>query len=436
MAEEDMNQPVQPQEEPQEPTQEQQQTVQPQEEAPPQVIEIRPPPPFEGEGLDSIIEEYAKLRGLDDKRAAAVKLARAMYSLGVNPERYTKNVETYINNMSSLLEAIPDTEETMPVKGALLGKTALEASRLIHKAHFPEEYDFDLQRDLAAVRRMALTLKMIDKVFGGENEVGNKEIELLKKKIEAMEEKDKFQQMLQPIQMQIQQIQKQIENLTNKQGMNAPEPLLAEIRRLNEKISMIEKQYGLTKEISDIKQQINALASKPAPTPTTQAPAPVQPADPTEQLTTFIDKTTKLLNTLKDYAKTYGKEAGELDWRSVAISTIGEVGTEAIRAFREVQSQRKMAETQTQGTVDPIIERRVYNYAMRKIQEGATTLNTVEAAKELGLTPMQVWDALTSIKNKGSLTAQAVKEHAKKEKAQVEDHTGIEEGEIAGVEET
>jgi len=431
MAEENINQPDQPQEQ----TQIEQQPVQ--EEVPPQVIEIRPPPPFEGEGLDSIIEEYAKLRGLDDKRAAAVKLARVMFNMGVNPERYTKNVETYINNMSSLLEAIPDTEETIPVKGALLGKTAVEASRLIRKAHFPEESeDFDLQRDLAAVRRMALTLKMIDKVFGGGNEVGNKEVEMLKRKIESMEEKDKFQQMLNPLQMQIQQIQKQLENLTNKPNTsNVPEPLLAEIRRLNEKISAIETKYGLTKEISDIKQQISALATKPPPMPTT--PTPTQPADPTQQLTSFIEKTTNLLNTLKDYSKVYGKESGELDWRSVAISTIGEVGTEAIKAYREVQSKQKTAtQTQTQGAVDPIIERRVYNYAMRKIQEGANTLNTVEAAKELGLTPMQVWDALTTIKNKGLLSAQAVKSRVQKKEAQVEDHTGIEEGEIAGVEET
>lgn len=416
--------------EPEEPQPQQQQ-----EEAPPQVIEINPPPPFDSEGLDAVIEEFARLRGLDDKKTAAVKLARVMRNFGVNPDRYAKNVETYINNMSALLSAIPDTPETIPVKGALLGKTALEASQLIRKAHFPEQAeDLELSRDLAAVRRLAITMKLLDNVFTGGSSKSSSEVEMLKRKVEDLEKRNQFQQMLEPLRQQINMIQQQIDKMmSSPPTASGVDRVLTELQNLNQRINQIENKYGLTKDLAEIKERIAQIENRPQPAPVT-VPTP-QPSNPADQMSQVVDSLTKLYEKLVEFGKKYGKEAGELDWRSVAISTIGEVGSEAIKAFKEAQKSSRTTQTQTTG-VDPIIERRVYNYAIKKIQEGEKTLHIPRAAKELGLTPNQVWDALTSIKNKGLLSAQAVSKVAKKtEEPKVEDRTGLSESEI-GFDET
>lgn len=439
MSEENFEGEVSPQPEasPQQEPPPQPQPEQQMEQQPPQVIEIRPPPPFEGGGLDAIIDEYAKIRGINDKRAAAVKLARTLFNMGVDPERYTKNVEAYINNMSALLSAIPDTEETIPVKGALLGKTALEASQLIRKAHFPEQTeDLELQRDLAAVRRMALTMKVLDHVFkGGGSETENKEVLELKQKIAQMEKQREIEQALSPLRSEINNLKEMIKNIQSQPKPQMQESvILKEIQRLNDRLNNIETKYGLSKEIADLKEKI-AEVSRNVQTP--QIPqTPTQPPDPITQVTNALDSASKLMEKLDELRKTKGKDLTELDWKAVTINTVGELGKEFIKLYKEQSTPQPQPQPQPQRRgIDPIIERRVFNYAMKKIQEGQQTINTIEAAKELGLTPNQVWDALTVIRDKGLLSMGDA--HAKKEKPKVEDKTGLEiqEGEI-GVSET
>jgi len=50
-----------------------------------------------------------------------------------------------------------------------------------------------------------------------------------------------------------------------------------------------------------------------------------------------------------------------------------------------------------------MIERRVYNYAVKLLNQGKTEINTKEAAEELRLTPKKVFEALQALKERGAL---------------------------------
>jgi len=127
-----------------------------------------------------------------------------------------------------------------------------------------------------------------------------------------------------------------------------------------------------------------------------------------EKLGSLIDSLSTLVEKLMTFqAKFGGKkgEAGELDWRTVTVTTAGEVLQEAIGAVREIEAGK--AEEGAEGEKPPasgeLIERRVYNYAMKKIAAGQLNVDPYKAAEELGLTPNDVWNAIENLKKRGAL---------------------------------
>jgi len=130
-------------------------------------------------------------------------------------------------------------------------------------------------------------------------------------------------------------------------------------------------------------------------------------ADTIDQLTILIDK----IKTVQ--GKLGGGGEGEFDWRAAALTTIGEVTTEALHTFRDIQNPPLGSEEETkegeegkkEELSNQVVLRRVYNYAVKKIGEGQLQLNPYDAAKELNLTPNQVWWAVEELRKKGLLKA-------------------------------
>jgi chromosome segregation ATPase len=112
-----------------------------------------------------------------------------------------------------------------------------------------------------------------------------------------------------------------------------------------------------------------------------------------------LDGMNTFLGTLETLEKRLKKEpTGDFDWKAATVSTLGEIGKEAVSVFREVQASRPQ---QYQNQMQPaaaapqqdrykVAKRQVQGYIMKLIDEGATQLNMIEAAKQLGLTAQEV----------------------------------------------
>ena len=106
-----------------------------------------------------------------------------------------------------------------------------------------------------------------------------------------------------------------------------------------------------------------------------------------------------------------GESSGELNWQTVAVNTIGEVSKEAITAARDIEKaragapetleERQTAENKPKPVMRGIIKRQLQNYILTKMQGGATQLNIPSAARQLGLTQQQVFQAYQDLVKEG-----------------------------------
>jgi len=152
-------------------------------------------------------------------------------------------------------------------------------------------------------------------------------------------------------------------------------------------------------------------------------------ADTIDQLTTLIDKIQGIQSKFK------GGGEGDFDWRAASISTVGEVATEALRTFRDIHEPVLGPEDEGGGgeagdqkkeeVGNQVVLRRVYNHAVKKISEGQLQLNPYDTAKELNLTPNQVWWAVDTLRKRGLLKAEQQSSGTKQE-GEVEHGRGTE----------
>jgi gas vesicle protein len=172
-------------------------------------------------------------------------------------------------------------------------------------------------------------------------------------------------------------------------------------------------------ELQKVTARLEALESKTTTTP----PQPTETAELKEirdNLKNITDKlgekvgargltlgdVTELINVIETLEKRLVKKEGEVDFKTVLASTFGEVGKEAISAWRDISTAGK---TETQppqpeapaSTMQNIIKRQVQNYIIQRMEAGATTINVQQAANELGLTPQQVQWAYNQLVKEG-----------------------------------
>jgi hypothetical protein len=382
------------------------------EEAPPKVIEIKPPPPLE-EALDPIIDMFMEVRGLKDKKQAAVKLANVLYHLGFNPQREIDNVTTYINNMSAILQSIPDTPETAPVKGALLARTATEAALGLRKAHaLPSlSEEEELEREARFYRRMAMSMRMMDSIFKGGESTANPEVEALKEKVKILEqqlrkgeEEKALDAKLAPIREQLNILMHRIENLTQPKPPTEEESGLSkEVKQMldamNKRLDTLDQRYQTSQEIQSIRNEIATLK--------TSLEKSGKPSDVTD----VFDQAVKLIDKVNEVVKKAGGVGeGEFDWRAAAISSASEIATEAINAYKEIaatkpkeEEQPKTMQKQPEKVSEQIVDRKLLSYIQGKLAQGAKEFLSTEAAQVLGVPEEEILKSFQRLKAKGIL---------------------------------
>ncbi len=110
------------------------------------------------------------------------------------------------------------------------------------------------------------------------------------------------------------------------------------------------------------------------------------------------------LDTYDRIAKRGKGESGEFDWKTMAISTTGDIAREGLQAYKEMSKElSKEAAASTSPQVDEVTKRQVLNYALTQIKRGAKNVDVNKGAEYLGITPREVYNALEILNKEGAL---------------------------------
>lgn len=138
-----------------------------------------------------------------------------------------------------------------------------------------------------------------------------------------------------------------------------------------------------------------------------------------------VQKVMELVDAIEKRTRQAG--GGEVDYRTMAVSTAGEIGKELVAAWRDISTSKAQAEAYTPpqpetpaATMQNIIKRQVQNYILQKMKAGATSLNVPQAAHDLGLTPGQIVWAYNQLAQEGWFQVKPAKKGRVKETVQPE----------------
>ncbi len=200
---------------------------------------------------------------------------------------------------------------------------------------------------------------------------------------------------------------------------------------------VVEQVVGqIMPELKSVKDRLDAFEKQAAAASQQQAPPPEtselrEIRDSLKEITDKIGEkigakgltlsdVEQLMNVIETLEKRIVKRegGGEVDYRTMAVSTLGELGKEVVSAWRDIQTakapsyatQPPLQEETPASAMQNIIKRQVQNYIIARMKAGATTINTAQAAQELGLTPGQVYWAYNQLMREGWFQLQAQKQ--------------------------
>lgn len=175
-------------------------------------------------------------------------------------------------------------------------------------------------------------------------------------------------------------------------------------------------------ELQKVSERLEALEAQAAstPQPTTETAELREIRDSLKSVTDklgekigakglTLNDVTELIDVIKVLEERVVKKSeGEVDFRTMAVSTVGEMGKELITAYKEISTAKAEGagaqppqETTPASAMQNIIKRQVQNYIVQRMEAGATTINVANAAQELALTPGQVAWAYNQLMKEG-----------------------------------
>lgn len=374
-------------------------------ERPAQIVEIKTP--LDKPEFDFFIENFMKKTGLSDRKQAAIMLTNMFYDMGLNPYDDMKELTEAVSQMNMMIKNLPNSPAALQVKDTVAGMYAARAGRAMLEK-FPKigqrsESDDRMERIMDKYMPMILAMKTMGQMMidPGVQQQQKAQVDVppeFKKEIELL--KGEFSEVKQLL----------ITQAKEKEQKDFANNLLTTVSsQINPQIDAIRTQ------IETVANSVNALA-------TAQAAAPQTPSS-----TTATAEIIQIKNDMKDIADRLGEKAGargltlddvnpildlvdkldkrlgkkepegEYNWKAAAISTMGEIGKEAMATGKEIMQNRPQAfpgqqpqQPAAANEMKVIMKRQLQNYILQRLQKGATELNIMEAATTLGLSPQQV----------------------------------------------
>lgn len=417
---------------PSEETTEKKETAEPKEEekdAEGRIIEIHPPPPFDEATLNPFIDVFMAKRGLADRKQAAVKLANVLFRMGYDPRKDIQNVTTYVDNLSTVLSALPDTPETVPVKGALLARGALDTAGMLSRSHFGERdmsgVDPELKQMLKFAQNAKVTMKILDSAFAGDSNSGggSSGLKELTARLNRLEGDKALDAKLAPLHAEMRNLQQNVQALLTRETTKKPaeeSPGMKDVKTMfsamEKRLDGIDQRYQFSNEVQGIKTEIATLKTLVEK----GGGKPGNVSDVFDQAVTLMDK-------ISEVTKKYGGAGfgeGDFDWRAAALSTVSEIGTEAISAAKEIYTEKHPAELREDKTAatekisERVIDHRLLSYIQKKTATGALEFNSLDAARKVGASNEEVLASYQRLVQKGILKGGRADEAKSEEKEQ------------------
>jgi len=384
--------------------------------------------------LDLIITNYATKHGIA-KHEAADRIFQILYPEGSIPERgppIAPSVEEESGSQEVVVGggvAVPSEpdvvseELTKTVKDLRAVKTIEALSKgLSEHGDKPEKTDLPSWSEI-------LNQKKMEYLFGGKENQGKQVdvqamVETFNKALEAQTEK--FEKMFAEhakadVEKERDFYKTRLEEREEEEKRGAElavalAPFQQDMKVLNDKLESLAEKVKPESRQPPTSAELEAIRS--LGTSIKEALVEVgkgKGGSEADKLTEYLDHLGAVIDKVTEFVgKKGGESAGELDWKSSALSVFGEVATETLKTYKDIQTSKPREEEETKEEQpelsSQVIERRVYNYAMKKIAAGELQLDPYKAGEDLGLSANQVWKAIQSLQKRGALKAPQVKE--------------------------
>lgn len=419
MAEDEENPPEETPQTPEEEAPETPQETPQKKESPPQIVEIRTP--LDRAEFDWFMTAFMDKMHITDRKQAAIMASSMLYDMGLDPYGDLKDVQKAVEEMNTVLKSLPDTPTSARVKDTVGGMLAAKTGRTILEA-MPRTSGQDPMMDRAErimdkYMPMIMGMRMVTEAMRAEpGQTREKEAKTLELPDSVKQELGALRSEVGTLKDYLKQQQaterdKAIREETVKEIVAQFGPT---VQALEAKITELQKQGstspqtitipGLDDLSSKLREAIDKLGERAGAKSLTLAEV--------EPILTLMDSLEKRMKK---------EPTGEFDWKTAAISTIGEIGKEAVTAAKDVMAARTPPSTLATPTPTPqsaemqgIIKRQVQNYILRRLNTGATTMNLQEAAQNLGLAVEQVAWAYQQLMQEGWINVRVPGQRKKK----------------------
>ena len=408
-----MEQPIEQQNEPMMPEQP------PEQAAPERPSFVTIQTPLDRPEFDFFLTQYMNKLGLKDKRQAAIQLTNLLYDSGLDPYSDLKELQGTIQQVTSLLQSLPDSPQAQSVKDTVGAVYTAKVGQALMKKIPQLASGSDATADRFE--------KMMDKympyiIFMGNmskmmNTGTESNVQQQPAKAAAAEIPPEVKERMENMEKQLMETQNLLkEQAEEKKQREHDEHLIASVNA------------SFTPQIASLQQTVESLtssmAAKAAEPPPRTEPTPEMAAITREiegMKNSLVQKEKTGLNltdletvmtTIESIEKRIKREvpAGEFDWKSTTISTLGEIGKEVVGALKENQTFKNQQYAQApQGNMGPpsvenrkqIAKQKLQSYILKNLSKGVGELRMDEAQRDLQLAPQEILEAYNELVREG-----------------------------------
>ncbi|RLF82900.1 hypothetical protein DRN41_08310, partial [Thermococci archaeon] len=275
--------------------------------------------------FEPLIDAFAKVRGLDETEKAKAKLFLTLSELGFKMPSELRRLSQYLSIVNRTLSLFPNTPDGEMMRNVLASEIA---RKTLSKLKSVDTTPYD--EDIAIARRLMILKSVLGEGLNSETKLLLKRIEDLERKLAEKEKEKEIELKLEPVRKQLEALQNQLNNLMeslkNSSKSSMPSSEIEELKKELEKL----KEERLRSEIEKLEKQIKEITEKLS-----------SPLGDIERITDTIEKLKKLKLI---------SSPEEVSLPALALSTAGEVITEAIKTYQQtkLQSQQQPPAQPTQ----------------------------------------------------------------------------------------